>query len=68
MIPKNKYSPVVLSGRTLYNLIPGNIYAIDVETLNDFDFGVYNNEGNLWNFINPSCVEELSNMKRQERK
>jgi hypothetical protein len=64
--PKNKLPAVQLLNRTLFDLIPGNIYAITTDTLSDF--GIYNNERDLWTSLNPSNVEKLSNMGGAESK
>jgi hypothetical protein len=43
--PKDKYSLVELKDRSLYDLIPGKIYAINMETLEVF--GIYKNQREL---------------------
>ena len=40
--PKDKYPLIELNDRSLHDLIPGKIYAINMETLNVF--GTYNNQ------------------------
>lgn len=52
--PKEKYAVISLSGRTLYDLIPGKIYAINVITKEDFR--IYNNQRELWYDLNPNDV------------
>jgi hypothetical protein len=53
--PKDKYPLIELNDRSLYDLIPGKIYAINMETL-DF-FGSYNNQRELWQKLNPNSLE-----------
>jgi hypothetical protein len=66
LAPKDKHALLVLPNRTLYDLIPGKIYAITVDTLSDF--GIYNNERDLWTSLNPSSVDKLSTMTGLEGK
>lgn len=53
--PKDKYSLVELKDRSLYDLIPGKIYAINMETLEVF--GIYKNQRELWKNLNPNSVD-----------
>ena len=64
--PKNKHPFVELTGRTLYDLIPGKLHAISVESLDDY--GVYDNERHLWTSLNPSFNDKLAAMSTQESK
>lgn len=66
LAPKDKYPLVELSGRTLYDLIPGKLHAIATESL--IDYGVYSNERDLWTNLNPSTITELSTMKGKKIK
>lgn len=66
LAPKDKYPLVELSGRTLYDLIPGKLHAIAIESL--IDYGVYSNERDLWTNLNPSTITELSTMKGKKFK
>lgn len=68
LLPKDKYPLVELSGRTLYDLIPGKLHAITTDSLKDYCEAVYDNELDLWTSLNPSTVEELSAMKGKEIK
>jgi len=45
MKPRDKYSLVELKDKSLYDLIPGKIYAISHETLEIF--GIYKNQRDL---------------------
>lgn len=45
LAPKDLYPQVELIGRTLYDLTPGKIHVIDINTLKDF--GVYLNQREL---------------------
>lgn len=60
--PKDKYPLIELKDRSLYDLIPGKIYAINTENLEVF--GIYKNQRELWINLNPNsgvaCLEKLS--------
>lgn len=58
--PKDIYSKVELVNRTLYDLIPGRIHAIDVNTLRDF--GNYANKRELWTSLNPNWLNKFRNL------
>lgn len=53
--PKDKYPLIELPDRSLYDLIPGKIYAINMETLEVQ--GIYKNQRELWNNLNPNSGE-----------
>ena len=55
MKPRDKYPLVLLNDRSLHDLIPGKIYAINIETLDVF--GTYNNQRELWQKLNPNSLE-----------
>lgn len=58
--PKDRYELIELKDRSLYDLIPGKIYAYDIET---FEIkGIYKNQRELWKNLNPNDRkwEELS--------
>ena len=63
--PKSKYSILELSGRTLYDLIPGKLYVININTLTDY--GIYNNERDLWVSLNPTKSTVISKLSLQEQ-
>lgn len=56
--PKALYPKVELIGRSLYDLIPGRIHAIDIKTLKDF--GNYANQRELWINLNPNGLDVFS--------
>lgn len=60
MKSKDRYLLVELKDRSLYDLIPGKIYIINMETLEVF--GIYRNQRELWKNLNPNSVDlyELS--------
>lgn len=58
LAPKDLYSKVELVNRTLYDLIPGRIHAIDVNTLEDF--GNYANQRELWTSLNPNRLDKFN--------
>lgn len=60
MKPRDKYSLLELKDKSLYDLIPGKIYAINVSTLEIF--GIYKNQRDLWKNLNPNYNEELENL------
>lgn len=64
--PKGKLPSVELSGRTLYDLVPGKLHAISTDTLSDF--GLYDNERHLWTSLNPSTADKLSAMSTKDGK
>nr|YP_009710351.1 hypothetical protein [Ceratocystis albifundus]QFX74853.1 hypothetical protein [Ceratocystis albifundus] len=53
--PKDKYPLIELKSKSLYDLIPGKIYAIYIETLEIK--GIYDNQRELWNNLNPNDSE-----------
>lgn len=57
--PKNRYPLLDLKNRSLYDLIPGKIYAIRFDTLEVF--GSYYSQRELWVALNPSS-DELDNL------
>nr|QCW06942.1 hypothetical protein [Drechslerella brochopaga] len=57
--PKDKYSLIELNNKSLYDLVPGKIYVIDVNTLEII--GDYKNKRGLWNNLNPN-YSELDNL------
>lgn len=58
--PKDKYPLVELKDRSLYDLIPGKLYAIKLDTLEVF--GIYKNQRELWNNLNPNTVAQLEQL------
>lgn len=52
--PKHKFDLVNLGSRTLSDLIPGKLHAVNINTLEDF--GVYDNERHLWIYLNPNKI------------
>lgn len=58
--PKLKYPTVKLLNKTLFDLIPGKLYAILVKILQEY--GKYNNERDLWISLNPSLKNKLSSL------
>lgn len=50
--PKDKYSLIELKDRSLYDLKPGQIYAINTDNLEVF--GIYKNQRELWMNLNPN--------------
>lgn len=65
MKPKDKYPSASLKDRSLHDLIPGIIYAINIETLDVF--GTYNNQRELWQKLNPSFLE-LENLSLSKKR
>lgn len=59
--PKALYPKVELISRSLYDLIPGRIHAIDINTLKDF--GNYANHRELWISLNPNGLDVFSSLK-----
>lgn len=58
--PKGLHPDVKLINRSLYDLIPGRIHAIDVNTLEDF--GNYANQRELWKSLNPNSLYEFNKL------
>lgn len=60
--PKDKYSLIELKNKSLYDLKPGEVYAINTENFEVF--GVYKNQRELWMNLNPKSgaadLEKLS--------
>lgn len=60
--PKDKYSLIELKDKSLYDLKPGKIYAIN--TVNLEIYGIYKNQRELWMNLNPNSgvadLEKLS--------
>lgn len=56
LAPKKRLPTVELKNRSLHDLIPGKIYAITVDT--DEDFGVYSSSRELWLALNPSTRDD----------
>ena len=60
--PKDKYPLIELKDRSIYDLIPGKIYVIKMESLEVL--GIYKNQRELWKNLNPNSglayLEELS--------
>lgn len=50
--PKDKYSLIELKDRSLYDLKPGQIYAINTDNFKVF--GIYKNQRELWMNLNPN--------------
>lgn len=65
--PKDKYSLIELKNKSLYDLKPGVIYAINTENLEVY--GVYKNQRELWMNLNPKSgldgLEKLSLMQQR---
>jgi stress-induced morphogen len=61
--PKSLYPKVKLINRTLYDLIPGRIHAIDIYTMKDF--GNYANQRELWINLNPNSLDEFNSLPSQ---
>lgn len=53
--PKDKYPLVELKDRSLYDLIPGKIYVINMETMEIV--AIYKNQRELWKNLNPNSYE-----------
>lgn len=66
LTPKGKLPTVELTDRTLYDLIPGKLHAISVDTLQDF--GLYDNERDLWLSLNPGDKSVLEGLKGKDGK
>lgn len=65
--PKDKYSLVELKDKSLYDLKPGEIYVINIETLEVF--GVYKNQRELWMNLNPnSGVADLEKLSLNQQR
>lgn len=66
LYPKSRYPLLNLKNRQLYNLIPGRIYAINTDTLEDF--GTYDSQRELWEALNPSSnhLDNLSNKQQHD--
>lgn len=60
LYPKILYPKVELINRTVYDLIPGIIHAIDVNT--NKDLGNYANQGELWLTLNPKSSYEFNSL------
>lgn len=60
LAPKDLYPKIELFNRTLYDLIPGRIHAIDINTLEDF--GNYASQRELWINLNPNSLDEFNNL------
>ena len=63
--PKDKYPLIELKDRSLYDLIPGKIYTINLETLDVFE--TYSNQRELWQSLNPNNIEleKLSSIQQR---
>lgn len=61
MGPKHLYPEVKLINRSLYDLIPGRIHAVNVNTLEDF--GNYASQRELWASLNPNSLEEFNKLE-----
>jgi len=57
---KKLYPLVELKNRTLYDLIPGKIHVISVDTLEDF--ATFTSQRELWKSLNPSSLKEYDNL------
>jgi len=57
---KKLYPLVELKNRTLYDLIPGKIHVISVDTLEDFS--TFSSQRELWKALNPSSLKEYDNL------
>jgi hypothetical protein len=64
LTPKDKYPWLDLKNRSLYDLIPGKIYVISIDTLEDF--ATYDSQRELWKALNPSS-DELENLSVKEQ-
>lgn len=65
--PKDKYSLVELKDKSLYDLKPGKIYVINIETLEVF--GIYKNQRELWMNLNPkSGVADLEKLSLNQQR
>lgn len=60
LAPKDLYPKVELINRTLYDLIPGRIHAIDINTLKDF--GNYASQRELWISLNPNSLDVFKSL------
>ena len=58
--PSDKYSLIELKDRSLYDLAPGKIYVIKLESLEVF--GVYNSQRELWKSLNPNSWADLEKL------
>jgi len=57
---KKLYPLVELKNRTLYDLIPGKIHVISVDTLEDF--ATFTSQRELWKSLNPSSLKEYDSL------
>nr|ATI20513.1 hypothetical protein [Juglanconis juglandina] len=55
--PKDRYPLVELKDKSLYDLVPGKIYSININTLEVC--GVYNNQRELWINLNPNSAHTV---------
>lgn len=55
MKPKDKYPLIELKDKSLYDLIPGKIYSINIEILDVIDN--YRSQRELWKTLNPNDIE-----------
>lgn len=55
MKPKDKYPLIELKDKSLYDLIPGKIYSINIEILDVIDN--YRSQRELWKTLNPNNIE-----------
>lgn len=65
--PKDKYCLLKLKDKSLYDLTPGKIFALRIETLEIF--GIYKNQRELWLNLNPNSgaadLEKLSSKQQR---
>lgn len=64
MTPKDRYPLLDLKNRSLYDLIPGKIHVISIDTLEDF--ATYDSQRELWKALNPSS-DELENLSVKQQ-
>lgn len=64
LYPKTKYPLLNLKNRSLYDLLPGKIYVINVDTFEDF--GTYNSQRELWKSLNSSS-NHLDNLTMEQQ-
>ncbi len=57
---KKLYPLIVLKNRTLYDLIPGKIHVICVNTLEDF--ARFTSQRELWKALNPNSLKDYDNL------
>jgi hypothetical protein len=61
LVPKSKFPTLELVDRTLYDLIPGKLHAVTVDSFTDF--GCYDNERDLWTSLNPTTADKVNSMR-----